>query len=105
MNFIYPRQIFFNKIDSALTKQILPSRIGNYKYNGQEKMEIKSIRFKSGRQTLVWGREPTQQALINLHSYNAERIKEEVVKRKISRNLLINQVLADYFNEEENKLS
>ena len=66
-------------------------------------MGIKSIRFKSGRQALVWGSEPTQQALINLHSYNVKRIKEEVVKQKVSRNLLINQVLADYFNDEENK--
>ena len=66
-------------------------------------MGIKSIQFKTGRQALRWGSEPTQQALINLHSYNVERIKEEVVKRKISRNLLINQVLADYFNEEESK--
>ena len=35
-------------------------------------MGIKSIRFKSGRQALVWGSEPTQQALINLHSYNVK---------------------------------
>ena len=68
-------------------------------------MGIKSIRFKSGCQALVWGSEPTQQALINLHSYNVKRIKEEVVKQKVSRNLLINQVLADYFNEEENKFN
>ena len=68
-------------------------------------MSIKSIRFKTGRQALVWGSEPTQQALINLHSYNVKRIKEEVVKQKVSRNLLINQVLADYFNEEERKLN
>ena len=68
-------------------------------------MGIKSIRFKSGRQALVWGSEPTQQALINLHSYNVKRIKEEVVKQKVSRNLLINQVLADYFNDEERKLN
>ena len=32
-------------------------------------------------------------------------IKEEVVKQKVSRNLLINQVLADYFNDEESKLN
>jgi len=68
-------------------------------------MGIKSIRFKSGRQALVWGSEPTQQALVNLHSYNVKRIKEEVVKQKVSRNLLINQVLADYFNDEESKLN
>ena len=68
-------------------------------------MGIKSIRFKSGRQALVWGSEPTQQALINLHSYNVKRIKEEVVKQKVSRNLLINQVMADYFNDEESKLN
>ena len=68
-------------------------------------MGIKSIRFKTGRQALVWGSEPTQQALINLHSYNVKRIKEEVVKQKVSRNLLINQVLADYFNDEESKLN
>ena len=68
-------------------------------------MGIKRIRFKSGRQALVWGSEPTQQALINLHSYNVKRIKEEVVKQKVSRNLLINQVLADYFNDEESKLN
>ena len=68
-------------------------------------MGLKSIRFKTGRQALVWGSEPAQQALINLHSYNVERIKEEVAKRKVSRNLLINQVLADYFNDEESKLN
>ena len=68
-------------------------------------MAIKSIQFKTGRQALRWGNEPTQQALINLHSYNAERIKKEVAKRKVSRNLLINQVLADYFSEEESKLN
>ena len=68
-------------------------------------MGIKSIRFKSGRQALAWGSEPTQQALINLHSYNVKRIKEEVVKQKVSRNLLTNQVLADYFNDEESKLN
>ena len=68
-------------------------------------MGIKSIRLKSGRQALVWGSEPTQQALINLHSCNVRRIKEEMVKRKVSRNLLINQVLADYFNEGERKLN
>ena len=68
-------------------------------------MGIKSIQFKTGRQSLVWGSEPTQQALINLHSYNVERIKEEVMEQKVSRNLLINQVLADYFNEEESKLN
>ena len=68
-------------------------------------MGIKSIRFKSGRQALVWGGEPTQQALINLHSYNVKRIKEEVVKQKVSRHLLINQVLADYFNDQETKLN
>jgi len=68
-------------------------------------MGLKSIRFKTGRQALVWGSKPTQQALINLHSYNVERIKEEVAKRKVSRNLLINQVLADYFNDEESKLN
>ena len=68
-------------------------------------MGIKSIRFKSSRQALVWGSEPTQQALINLHSYNVKRIKEEVVKQRVSRNLLINQVLADYFNDEESKLN
>ena len=68
-------------------------------------MGLKSIRFKTGRQALVWGSEPTQQALINLHSYNVKRIKEEVVKQKVSRNLLINQVLADYFNDEESKLN
>ena len=66
---------------------------------------MESIRFKTGRQALRWGNEPTQQVLINLHSYNAERIKKEVMKRKVSRNLLINQVLADYFNEEERKLN
>ena len=68
-------------------------------------MGVKSIRFKSGRQALVWGSEPTQQALVNLHSYNVKRIKEEVVKQKVCRYLLINQVLADYFNEEERKLN
>ena len=68
-------------------------------------MGIKSIRFKTCSQALVWGSEPTQQALINLHSYNVKRIKEEVVKQKVSRNLLINQVLADYFNDEESKLN
>jgi len=68
-------------------------------------MGIKSIQFKTGRQSLVWGSEPTQQALINLHSYNVERIKEEVMEQKVSRNLLINQVLADYFNEKERKLN
>ena len=66
-------------------------------------MGIKSIQFKTGRQSLVWGSEPTQQALINLHSYNVERIKEEVMEQKVSRNLLINQVLADYFNDKKSK--
>jgi len=66
---------------------------------------MESIRFKTGRQILKWGNEPTQQVLINLHSHNAERIKEEVMEQKVSRNLLINQVLADYFNDKERKFN
>ena len=65
---------------------------------------MESIRFKTGRQALRWGNEPTQPALINWHATNADRLKKEMETRNISRNLLVNQIVAEYFEKEDKEV-
>jgi hypothetical protein len=65
---------------------------------------MESIRFKTGRQALKWGNKPTQPALINWHATNADRLKKEVKTRNISRNLLVNQIVAEYFEKVDKEI-
>ena len=65
---------------------------------------MESIRFKTGRQALRWGNEPTQPTVINLHATNADRLKKEVKTRNISRNLLVNKIVAEYFEKADKEI-